>query len=49
MKEKIGITLGLPKSLIGRHPFPGPGLAVRMLGEISKEKLEIQEKQTKYL
>ena len=39
--RKIGLTLGLPKSLIGRHPFPGPGLAVRMLGEISKEKLEV--------
>ena len=39
--RKIGLTLGLPKSLIGRHPFPGPGLAVRMLGEISIEKLEV--------
>ena len=39
--RKIGTTLGLPKSLIGRHPFPGPGLAVRMLGEISKAKLDI--------
>ena len=39
--RKIGTTLGLPKLLIGRHPFPGPGLAVRMLGEISKAKLDI--------
>ena len=31
----------MPKTLIGRHPFPGPGLAVRMLGEITKEKLEV--------
>jgi GMP synthase (glutamine-hydrolysing) len=37
----LGYTLGLPKSLIGRHPFPGPGLAVRILGEITKERLEI--------
>ena len=37
----LGYTLGLPKSLIGRHPFPGPGLAVRVLGEITKERLEI--------
>ena len=39
--RKIGLALGLPKTLIGRHPFPGPGLAVRMLGEITKEKLEV--------
>ena len=39
--RNIGLTLGLPKTLIGRHPFPGPGLAVRMLGEITKEKLEV--------
>ena len=39
--RKIGLALGLPKALIGRHPFPGPGLAVRMLGEITKEKLEV--------
>ena len=39
--RKIGLTLGLPKSLIGRHPFPGPGLAVRTLGEITREKLDI--------
>jgi len=39
--RKIGLSLGLPKTLIARHPFPGPGLAVRILGEVSKEKLEI--------
>ena len=39
--RKIGLSLGLPKTLIGRHPFPGPGLAVRTIGEISKEKLDI--------
>ena len=39
--RKIGLSLGLPKSLIGRHPFPGPGLAVRTIGEITKEKLDI--------
>ena len=39
--RSLGYTLGLPKALIGRHPFPGPGLAVRVLGEITRERLEI--------
>ena len=39
--RKIGKELGLPDYLIKRHPFPGPGLAVRSIGEIKKEKLEI--------
>ncbi|MDA9636106.1 glutamine-hydrolyzing GMP synthase [SAR86 cluster bacterium] len=39
--RKIGKELGLPDYLINRHPFPGPGLAVRTLGEIKKERLEI--------
>jgi len=37
----VGRTLGLPPVLIERHPFPGPGLAVRVLGEITKPRLEI--------
>ncbi len=37
----LGRELGLPDSFIGRHPFPGPGLAIRCPGEISREKLEI--------
>jgi len=39
--RKIGIGLGLPDYLIKRHPFPGPGLAVRIISNITKEKLRI--------
>ncbi len=35
--RKIGVALGLPRDLVYRHPFPGPGLAVRILGEVKKE------------
>lgn len=40
----LGVELGLPQSFIGRHPFPGPGLAIRCPGEITREKLEILRK-----
>ncbi|MCT6647246.1 GMP synthase (glutamine-hydrolyzing), partial [Enterococcus faecalis] len=35
--RKIGLALGLPAEMLNRHPFPGPGLGVRVLGEIKKE------------
>ncbi|MDE6207052.1 MAG: glutamine-hydrolyzing GMP synthase [Muribaculaceae bacterium] len=37
----VGRALGMPEHLIGRHPFPGPGLAVRILGEVTREKVSI--------
>jgi len=42
--RNLGVELGLPKNFIGRHPFPGPGLAIRCPGEITREKLNILRK-----
>ena len=39
--RRVGRQLGIPEHLIGRHPFPGPGLAVRILGEVTPEKVRI--------
>ncbi len=42
--RKVGLELGVPKWFIERHPFPGPGLAIRIIGEINRERLEILRK-----
>ena len=39
--RKVGRAMGLKESLLGRHPFPGPGLAIRILGDITAEKVQI--------
>ena len=39
--RRLGLDLGLPDELVWRHPFPGPGLAVRCLGEVNKQRLDV--------
>lgn len=39
--RRVGKALGLPDNLLGRHPFPGPGLAIRILGDITPEKVRL--------
>ena len=39
--RRVGRSLGMPEHLISRHPFPGPGLAVRILGDITREKIRV--------
>ncbi len=39
--RRVGQSLGISTDLLGRHPFPGPGLAIRVIGEVTREKLDI--------
>lgn len=39
--RELGLSLGLPRGLLFRHPFPGPGLAIRILGEVTQERVDI--------
>ena len=45
--RKVAMELGMPDFLVWRHPFPGPGLAIRIIGEINPERLEILRKADK--
>jgi GMP synthase (glutamine-hydrolysing) len=45
--RKIGVELGLPRDMVYRHPFPGPGLGVRILGEVKKEYADLLRKADK--
>ena len=42
--REVGRNLGIPEEIVNRHPFPGPGLAVRILGDITPERVEIVQK-----
>ena len=42
--RKVGLALGLPRELVFRHPFPGPGLAVRVIGEVRREYLDVLQR-----
>jgi GMP synthase (glutamine-hydrolysing) len=42
--RKVGLELGIPEDMIKRHPFPGPGLAIRILGEVTVEKVSLLQK-----
>jgi GMP synthase (glutamine-hydrolysing) len=42
--RRVGGALGLPDNILKRHPFPGPGLAIRILGEVTQEKVELLQK-----
>jgi GMP synthase (glutamine-hydrolysing) len=42
--RRVGLELGMPADMVWRHPFPGPGLAIRIIGDVSPERLEVLRK-----
>jgi GMP synthase (glutamine-hydrolysing) len=42
--RRVGLELGIPEEMINRHPFPGPGIAIRILGEVTADKVELLQK-----
>ena len=42
--RELGLELGLPRNMINRHPFPGPGLAIRVMGDVNKPDLDLLRK-----
>lgn len=42
--RRVGLEMGLPEDMVWRHPFPGPGLAIRIIGEVTRERLEVIRK-----
>jgi GMP synthase (glutamine-hydrolysing) len=42
--RRVALSLGIPEKIVYRQPFPGPGLAIRVIGEVTKERLEIIRK-----
>ena len=47
--RKAGLELGIPEYLVYRQPFPGPGLGVRIIGEVTAEKVRIVQVQTTFI
>ena len=39
--RQLGLVLGIPPTIVGRHPFPGPGLAIRIIGEVTAERVAV--------
>jgi GMP synthase (glutamine-hydrolysing) len=42
--RELGKQLGIPAEIVNRHPFPGPGIAIRVLGEVTAERVEMVQK-----
>jgi GMP synthase (glutamine-hydrolysing) len=42
--RRVGAELGIPAELLNRHPFPGPGLSIRILGEVTEEKVDLLQR-----